>query len=133
MKKSMDTVIEFGGRRSGRTTRLINWLLEGRDNGEQRVIMVHAENEASRIKELIWKQDKNSNKTPIEDWQVTSYRSTGLVGKRVAQVAIDNLELFLPPVGPITLITATLAEDYRTHHQSGFKPEFPVQFRHIGE
>lgn len=129
----MDTVIEFGGRRSGRTTRLIDWLLEGRDKGEQRVVIVHSENEASRIKKLITERDKDSNKLPIEDWQVNShFSSEKMIGKKVSQVAIDNLELFLPRFSaPITLITATLAEDFEQSHSRGFKPEFPIQFRHI--
>lgn len=127
----MDTVIEFGGRRSGRTSRLIDWLLEGRDKGEQRVILVHAENEAKRIHELIKERDKDSGKIPIEDWQVATYNHSKTFGRVASQVAIDNLEFLLPKVGPITLITATLAEDYKTHHQRGFEVRFPVQFRHL--
>lgn len=130
-RKKVNTVIEFGGRRSGRTTRLIKWLIEGQKNGERRVVMVHSKAEADRIRRHI-DEYEDWDTDPVEIWQITTYdRTSDLVGKKVSEVAIDNLEMMLPRVGaPITLITATLAEEYSTHHQHGFEPKFPIQFRH---
>ena len=121
----MNTVIEFGGRRSGRTTRLIEWLQED----DNRVLMVFSQVEADRIKRLI----KENFEVPIEDWRIVPYgRIDKIAGREISEVAIDNLEMMLPKVSaPITLITATLAEEYPTHHSHGFEPRFPVQIRHL--
>lgn len=125
----MNTVIEFGGRRSGRTTRLIEWLREGEANNEKRVLLVFSDQEATRIRKIVEKDKDNT----IERWQICSvnYPAT-LIGKKYSEVAIDNLEMFLPRfTAPITLITATLAETTQHAVHYGFKPEFPVQYRHL--
>lgn len=123
----MDTIIEFGGRRSGRTTRILEWLREGERLGEKRVMIVHSIQEASRLRKIVEEEEGNS----IERWQIHALVDNPSLGKRYSEVAIDNLELILPRfAAPITLITATLAEKFPYAHSHGFKPEFPVQFRH---
>lgn len=125
----MNTVIEFGGRRSGRTTRLIEWLREGEANNEKRVLLVFSDQEATRIRTIV-EDDPNNT---IERWQICSFNHhSTLIGKKYSEVAIDNLEMFLPTfAAPITLITATLTEEYSTHHSYGFEPKFPPQYRHL--
>lgn len=122
----MNTVIEFGGRRSGRTTRLLEWLTQG----EGRVLLVHSNVERTRLTHIIGTDEKYH---AVQDWQIQEYSQApyNLPGRAVTEIAVDNLDLFLPRLSaPITLITATLAENFGTHHQRGFEVKFPIQFRH---
>lgn len=81
---------DIGDRRSGKTTRMIQWLLNAPE-GERRVIVTHSESEAHRIRKLIKGMD-----IEVEQGQVISAGSQDLRGRNPNVVlGIDNLELVL--------------------------------------
>jgi len=114
--------IYFGNRRSGRTTRLITWLCDGEPDNK-RVILVHSESEASRLRKIAIKLQPT-----IEDWQITSRSSDNtLRGRKFSEVAIDNLEVQLPNVGaPITMVMATRYQDPSPHSPAAIQHGFVV-------
>lgn len=116
-----DIQLHLSGRRTGRSTEMINWLLEGEPN-EKRVIVSFSSVEAERM----YKKARKLCET-VEDWQFISYRSNSqkLAGRKISEVGIDNLEFLLSSyfsgiAAPITRVTGTLAQDHKFGHQPGF-------------
>ena len=115
-----DIKLHLSGRRTGRTTEMLDWLVESEPT-QKRVIVTFSEADADRLYKLAVKRCAT-----VERWQFISSRSDSqkLHGRKIYEVGIDNLEFFLRhAVGinaPVTKVTATLAEDHKFGHQSGF-------------
>lgn len=78
------------GRQTGRTTELIDWLIESKG----RVMVVHSGSEVRRVLRLA--RELNPE---IEDWQViTPDMRIAMHGRHVSGIAIDNLEYFLADI-----------------------------------
>lgn len=122
MAASDDNIlIEFGGRRTGRTSRMIDWLIESEPESK-RVIFCYSAQEAMRLAKLA--KEKCGT---VEDWQFVAYgNSTRLHGKEVSEVGVDNLELCLFYLTglPVRYITGTLAGKDHRNPAHGFEIEF---------
>lgn len=94
---------DIGDRRSGKTTRMIQWLLNGRE-GERRLLVVHSAQEVERLQRML--KDMGIERDNIEIINVNDLRN--LRGKSVI-VGVDNLELILSQLipAPITRVTAS--------------------------
>lgn len=118
-----DIQLKLGGRRTGRTTEMLDWLIEGEPD-EKRAIVTFSLMDAERLYKLARKQCPS-----VEPWQFTSFRADKkkFAGRKVSEVGIDNLEFFLDFLtginAPVTKVTGTLAEDSRYGHQRGFVVE----------
>lgn len=115
-----DIEIRFGHRQTGRSTLLIEWLIEGEPD-QKRVIVCHSENEAKRLHAIA-----NELCPTVESWQLYSAGKPPypLHGRKITEAAIDNLEFYLDRIvghrAPVTKVTATLAQDFEDYHQRGF-------------
>lgn len=113
-----DIEIRFGYRQTGRTERLIEWLIESEPD-KKRMIVSHSYAEAKRLYKLSVEQCST-----VEDWQFTSLDRPRLMGKNVSEIGIDNLELMLSLLGghvaPVTMVVATLAQPDANPPQPGF-------------
>lgn len=81
---------DIGGRRSGKTTRMIQWLLNG-PAGENRILVTHSPSEAARIREILKEMGIERNDIEVIDFASTVDRLRG----KSAVVGIDNLEMLL--------------------------------------
>lgn len=110
----------LGGRRTGRTTEMIEWLIEGEPN-QKRVIASHSVSESNRLYAIAQERCPT-----VERWQ---FHSVGqghidLVGRDISAIGIDNLELVLSRlaggVAPVGMVAGTLAQDTEYGPQRGF-------------
>jgi hypothetical protein len=101
--------IVIGGRQSGKTESLIQWLLDAPE-GEHRILVSHTSQEAMRLL-----RHCGNRGLPVESWQfvgvneITRETWSAVTHHRGGQIVLglDNMELmlssFLPwPVGKIT-------------------------------
>lgn len=111
-----DIAFHVGGRRTGKTTKIVEWLIEGEATETKRVIVSFSEREAERLFTLA--QDLCDT---VEDWQfITFGASSDLCGKNVV-IGIDNLEFLLGSIfgSPVEFVTVGKAEDGNGYHQYG--------------
>lgn len=97
---------DIGGRQSGKTTRLIDWMLAAPE-GERRVLVSHSRDEARRL-EREYRAEYPSG--ALQSWQfVTAGDLERLHGHGRVVLAIDNLDLVLPQLVrlPVGYVSAT--------------------------
>ena len=106
----MTTTYLIGGRRSGKTTALVEWLLEEPETSEDKVRVAVVANE-SFAKELLAHVRQEEPTFPA--WRITTVEHAksdlrGLAGRVV--LSVDNLESLLVRVlggHPVEIVTAT--------------------------
>lgn len=111
------TVLNLSKRRTGRSTKIIDWLVSG-EPFNKRVIVCHSVAEANRM----FRQATRICNT-VESWQfITLDTLPTLNGRNVESIGIDNLEFLLSKLFryPVGYITGTVAQYSRIHSDNGF-------------
>lgn len=94
-------IIDYGGRRTGKTIRLIGWVLQ---DVEHRTIMCHTQNEADRVLKLI---KSVAPEAPSRCVVSAGQSKHGLQGRNHL-LAIDNAEMVLGALLGMNLAILTL-------------------------
>ncbi len=77
-------------RRSGKTTRMIQWLLDGSEY-EHRVLVVHSYTEQQRLEHILSEYDIDQSSVSV----TTVPNLTKFRGRKDVVLGIDNLELVM--------------------------------------
>lgn len=102
---------DIGGRQTGKTSRMLQWMLSQPED-ESRVIIVHSEHEAQRLRQIL----KNSG-IEVDAWKIVrADQARNLMGRDVV-LGIDNLDLILGSLfgRSVSRISATGELDDGTH------------------
>lgn len=109
--------VEIGGRQTGKTTRMIEWLRHNKHG----ILIVHNEREAQRLRDLY---DPGGTMEMANRIVAADVRPNHRRSFYRPQVAIDNVDLILRGLfGDVRLVTFTeKAHDHPDHDHSGEGP-----------
>lgn len=91
--------VDYSARRTGKTTRLIEWLRED----EGRVMITFSHMEENRLK-----REFPELSTQIVDWE--SYQNRYRQGRKIKEVGIDNADMILQSMIPEQIKIISISE-----------------------